>query len=127
MEDDTVCIPVEESSSTHSVTCEQKYRHRRTTREAGHAFEKLGHAIEYLSGEFVDKGTSLSAKDERIQAIQILMALNRQVYFECPIALTFGEWLCSHLPRLNRRAGKDTDEKCPSGALATQPTEHLPY
>jgi hypothetical protein len=127
MEDDSVFILVEESSSTHPVTCEHKYRRRRTTREAGHALEKLRHAIEYLSDEFVDEDTSLSARDGRIQAISILMALNHQVYFECPIALTFGEWLRSHLHRLNRRAGKVPDEECTSVPQATQLAEHHPF
>jgi hypothetical protein len=34
-----------------------------------------------------------------LQAVQLLMALNRQVYFECPEAPTFGE-RCRALLRL---------------------------
>ena len=66
-------------------------RRRRITPEAGHALEILGHAIEYLTDEFVHEGGSLSAKDNRIMAVQLLMALNREVYFECPEVPTFAD------------------------------------
>lgn len=59
-------------------------RRRRITPQAGHALEILGHAIEYLTDEFVHEGGSLSGNDSRVAAVQLLMALNRQVYFECP-------------------------------------------
>ena len=50
----------------------------------GDALEILGHAIEYLADEYVHEGRSFSANDGQLQAIQLLMAVNRQVYFECP-------------------------------------------
>ena len=59
-------------------------RRRRITPQAGRALEILGHAVEYLTDEFVHEGKSLSADNAQIQAIQLLMAFNRQVYFECP-------------------------------------------
>ncbi len=74
---------------------------RRITPQAGHALEILAHAIEYLADEFVNQGLAFSSKNEQLQAIQMLMALNRQVYFECPIVPTFGE-RCRAL--LHRRA-----------------------
>ena len=58
-------------------------RRRSISPQAGHALEKLGHAIEYLTDEFVHRSGSLSASDPDLQAVQLLMALNRQVYFEC--------------------------------------------
>jgi hypothetical protein len=64
---------------------------RRITPEAGRALEILGHAIEYLTDEFVHDGGTFSARDERLQAVQLLMSLNRQVYFECPEAHSFAE------------------------------------
>src|SRR5471030_473521 len=64
-------------------------RRRRITPEAGHALEILGHAIEYLTDEYVHEGGALSANDSRIMAVQLLMALNREVYFECPEAPSF--------------------------------------
>jgi hypothetical protein len=62
----------------------QKNRPRRITPEAGHALEKLGHAIEYLSDEFVHNGGELTQHNPQIEAVQLLMALNRDVYFSCP-------------------------------------------
>ncbi len=66
-------------------------RRRRITPRAGHALEILGHAIEYLADEIVHDGIALSADNSRVKAVQLLMALNRQVYFECPEAPTFRE------------------------------------
>jgi hypothetical protein len=119
MGNDTVWILVEESSSTSSAACKRAFR-RRTTREAGRALEKLGHAIEYLSDELVDKCPTLSANNEQVQAIQILMALNRQVYFECPLVPTFGEWARSHLLRSSGQAGKSREKECRSSPQAAQ-------
>lgn len=66
-------------------------RRRRITPRAGHALEILGHAIEYLADEIVHDGLSLPASNGRVTAVQLLMTLNRQVYFECPEVPTFGE------------------------------------
>jgi hypothetical protein len=66
-------------------------RRRRITPQAGHALEILGHAIEYLTDEFVQSGMALSARNSELQAVQLLMGLNRQVYFECPETPTIGE------------------------------------
>ena len=66
-------------------------RRRHITPRAGRALEILGHAIEYLTDEFVHRGGSFTAHDEQVQALQLLMALNRQVYYECPEARTLGE------------------------------------
>jgi hypothetical protein len=57
---------------------------RRIAPQAGHALEILGHAIEYLSDEFAHAGGSLSAHNAQVEAVQLLMAANRQVYFACP-------------------------------------------
>ncbi len=57
---------------------------RRLSPEGGRALEILGHAIEYLADEYAadlkDKGP-LGNADPRIEAIQVLKALNRAVYF----------------------------------------------
>ncbi|MDR3725755.1 MAG: hypothetical protein P4K86_01810 [Terracidiphilus sp.] len=103
-----------------SVTCTQAKRRHRITPEAGHALEKLAHAIEYLTDELVDKDPTMSSDNERVQAIQILMALNRQVYFECPLELTVCEWLRAHLPRLNLLAGKNPDREHQSDVRVIQ-------
>jgi hypothetical protein len=57
----------------------------------GRALEILGHAIEYLSDEFAHAGGSLSAHNAQVEAVQLLMAVNRQIYFECPEAPSMGE------------------------------------
>lgn len=78
-------------------------RRRQISPQAGHALEILGHAIEYLADEFVRDAGTFSARDPRVEAIQILMALNRQVYFACPEAPTLAQriqgWLHRHHPR----------------------------
>lgn len=76
-------------------------RRRRISVEAGHGLELLGHAIEYLTDEYVHAGGDFSAADPRIEAIQLLMALNRQIYFDCPEVPSLGE-RCLHW--LHRRA-----------------------
>ncbi|HEX6494532.1 MAG TPA: hypothetical protein VF018_03545 [Acidobacteriaceae bacterium] len=61
---------------------------RRTTPEAGFALEILGHAIEYLADEYAHESGSLSSihsRDPRVEAMQLLMAANRQVYYACPL------------------------------------------
>ena len=63
------------------------------------ALEKLGHAVEYLTDEFVKSGVAFSASNSQLEAVQLLMALNRRVYFECPEVPTLGERLRSLLHR----------------------------
>ena len=61
---------------------------RRTTPEAGFALEVLGHAIEYLADEYVHEGGILSpidSPDPRVEALRLLMAANREVYYACPV------------------------------------------
>jgi hypothetical protein len=69
----------------------QHSRRRQITHQAGRALEILGHAIEYLADEFVEQGCSFSADKGQLDAVQLLMALNRQVYFECPEVPSLGE------------------------------------
>jgi hypothetical protein len=71
------------------VTC--VLRRRRISPEVGHALEILGHAIEYLTDEFVQAGGSFSARDGQVDAVQLLMAVNRQIYFSCPEVPSLGE------------------------------------
>jgi len=66
-------------------------RRRRVTPQAGRALEILGHAIEYLTDEYVHQNLEFSAKNGELQAVQLLMALNRTVYFECAEVPTLGE------------------------------------
>ncbi len=75
-------VPLVKQSRTH---------HRRIAPQAGRALEILGHAIEYLSDEFAHAGGSLSAHNAQVEAVQLLMAVNRQIYFACPEIPTMGE------------------------------------
>lgn len=71
--------------------------------QSGRALEILGHAIEYLADEFARQTSiSSSANDPQDQALQILMAANRRVYFECPALPTLWERFRNlwHVPRL---------------------------
>ena len=68
-------------------------RRRRITPEAGRALELLGHAIEYLTDELVHEGTRVSAHEPQVEAIQLLMAKNREVYYDCPAVPTLKERL----------------------------------
>jgi hypothetical protein len=75
---------------------------RRTTPEAGFALEILGHAIEYLADEFVHEAGLLSSihihsGDPRVEAIQLLMAANRQVYFACPVVPSLSQRVVQRL------------------------------
>jgi hypothetical protein len=72
-----------------------KVRPRRIGPQAGHALEKLGHAIEYLTDEFVHNGGDLKQHDPQLEAVQMLMALNREVYFSCPEIPSLGDRLRS--------------------------------
>ena len=74
-------------------------RRRRISPEAGRALEILGHAIEYLTDEYVHEGGSFSAHDPRLEAVQLLMARNREVYFSCPEVPTFCERVRAWLHR----------------------------
>jgi len=64
---------------------------RRIDPQAGRALEILGHAIEYLTDEFIEEGGPITAHHPLVQAVQLLMAVNRQVYFDCPIVPSFAE------------------------------------
>jgi hypothetical protein len=57
---------------------------RRIGPEAGRALEKLGHAVDYLTDEYVYSGRSLAAHDPQLEAVQMLMAINREIYLSCP-------------------------------------------
>jgi hypothetical protein len=61
---------------------------RKITPEAGRGLEKLGHAIDYLTDEFVYDGCRFSEDLGRLHAIALLATLNRQIYFSCGIEPT---------------------------------------
>ena len=62
---------------------------RQPTRESGRALEVLGHAIEYLADEYAVDSRSkgpLGNADPRIEAIQLLKKINRQIYLSTAVA-----------------------------------------
>ncbi|MGA3012106.1 MAG: hypothetical protein ABSD72_17760 [Terracidiphilus sp.] len=66
-------------------------RRRTVTPLAARALQILGHAIEYLTDDFVSQGLTYSSGTDQLEAVRILMALNRQVYNECPEIPSFGK------------------------------------
>ncbi len=61
---------------------------RRILPEAGFALELLGHAIEYLADEYMHETAmlpSIDSADPRMEAMRLLMAANRDVYYGCPL------------------------------------------
>lgn len=67
---------------------------RHITPQAGHALEKLGHAIEYLSDEFVAAPEDSTG---RMEAIMLLMSVNRGIYADCPEIPSLGQRLLAWL------------------------------
>jgi hypothetical protein len=96
-------------ATTHPAVVGQfaKRQRRQITPQAGKALEKLSHAIEYLTDEFVQSGASFSTSNSQLEAVQVLMALNRRVYFECPEVPTLGERLRTLLHRERVRNTRD--------------------
>lgn len=84
---------VSRHGETQTVSVSNANRRRLISAQAGRALEILGHAIEYLSDEYVHEAKQFSAHDPQVEAIQILMALNREMYFGCPVMPTFRERL----------------------------------
>ena len=82
-------IPASAPATLVAQTLPKRPRH--ITPQAGRALEILGHAIEYLTDEFVHRGGSFSVHNDDLAAVQLLMSLNRQIYYECPELPTFAE------------------------------------
>ncbi len=88
-----------ESTNVVSPTCApllsnnevRRNHNRRISPQAGRALELLGHAIEYLTDELVYAGGRLSAHNGQLEAIGLLMARNRAIYFSCPETPGLGE------------------------------------
>jgi hypothetical protein len=74
-------------------------RRRFISQSDARALEILDHAIEYLADEYVNGGRTFCADDPEVQAVQLLMALNREIYLECPIVPTFVERIRACLQR----------------------------
>jgi len=68
-------------------------RRRLLAPAAGQAIEILAHAIEYLADEYALGTMPVFARKGTIDAIQILMSLNREVYLSCPAVPSLRERL----------------------------------
>jgi hypothetical protein len=79
------------TNGAYSVAVRIRVNRRRISPQSGRALEILGHAIEYLTDEFVHSGMLIPSNIAPLEAVQLLMGLNRQVYFECPEMLSLGE------------------------------------
>ncbi|HEY2861165.1 MAG TPA: hypothetical protein VGJ21_22340 [Terracidiphilus sp.] len=75
-------------------------RPRRISPQAGHGLEMLGHAIEYLTDEYVNEHEIPTLRDGRPQAIELLMAVNREIYLGCPEVPSMRERIASFFSRL---------------------------
>lgn len=74
--------------------------------QAGHALVILGHAIDYLTDEFILAGGSFTKNRGQVDAIKPLIKLNREIYLACPEAPRIGERLSVLLSSPFRRASK---------------------
>jgi hypothetical protein len=66
-------------------------RRRRITPELCKAMEKLGHAIDYLTDEFVREADSADIPTDRLVAMQLIMTLRKEIYLAAPEVLPAGE------------------------------------
>jgi hypothetical protein len=62
---------------------------RRIDPGAGRALEVLGHAIDYLTDEYINSGGQFRVGDTELEAIDLLINANRAIYFDCPAVPTF--------------------------------------
>jgi hypothetical protein len=88
------------SGSASALPSQATRTRRRISSEAGHALEKLGHAIEYLTDEFMSEESQPPfRRDGRLEAIETLMAANRSVYYQCPEVPSLRKRLATFLHR----------------------------
>ena len=80
----TTSFPVSVSARAEDVTHAVANRRRSISPQAGRALVIVGHAVEYLTDGIVHQGGPFSAHGGELEAVQLLMAVNRQIYFECP-------------------------------------------
>src|ERR1700729_1202792 len=74
---------------------------RRVSPQAGRAIEMLGHTIEYLADEFAlecrTRDVASARKHGCVQAIELLMARNREIYLSWPAVPSVAERLRAFL------------------------------
>jgi hypothetical protein len=85
------------SASGKAINTTGLMRRRSIDPQTGHALVVLCHAIEYLTDEFICQGGSFTASRGHVDAIQLLMKVNREIYMACPEAPSIWQWLRSLL------------------------------
>ena len=70
---------------------EGRVRGRYIGREAGRGLEILGHAIDYILDEYLERGGLFEMADAELEAVEILTALNREIYLACPESRTLAQ------------------------------------
>jgi hypothetical protein len=96
------------ASHPHVAAARLRSQRRQVSREAGQAMEKLAHAIEYLCDEAVHHGGTRFIGAPQLDAIQLLISLQRSVYSECPPFL--GIWARMRTFLMNCLAAKPAPE-----------------
>jgi hypothetical protein len=86
-------FPIPEAATKVGAGLMRSIIHRRISPQAGRALEILGHAIDYLIDEGNADGSATDPESGRTQAIQLLMAINREIYCACPALSPLGERL----------------------------------
>jgi hypothetical protein len=79
------------SAETRAVRIADEDQPRHIPYKAALALEILGHAIEYLSEPDECEGTAVAEARARLEAVHLLMSLNRTIYFACPPVRSFRE------------------------------------
>lgn len=92
----TKVFPTERAFDT-AINSARKPRRRSIDPQTGRVLVILGHAIEYLTDEFIYAGGSFTANRGQVEAIQLLMKLNWEIYMACPEAPSIRQWLSSLL------------------------------
>lgn len=87
----TVGLPLAEQAAAVQTLPAESNRRRRVDPASGRALEILGHAIEYLTDEMVHSNELIIANNPRLEAVQLLMGINRQIYLQCPEVETLAE------------------------------------
>ena len=86
-------------------------RGRHISREAGRGLEILGHAIDYILDEYLQRGGLFDMADSDLEAVEILTALNREIYLACPESRTFAErWADLWAQRRGRRGEANPEQ-----------------
>jgi len=84
-----ISSPAAHTSRSRQRAQTSVYRPRKLSQEAGRGIEILAHAIEYLADQFSLECMNAGVKGNCVAqpemvAIELMMELNRQIYFSCP-------------------------------------------